>query len=115
MIDTLNPRASRLAWAGLALAALAGMAAVAAIEPVTLSAAIEVADYDDDGNVASVMIFVAEHGSILIDNEGKGKELLDHVGEWATITGTLEALDGEGGYDYVIQVEDFTLEDAIGH
>jgi hypothetical protein len=84
--------------------------ALAGEESVTLNGEIEVAEYDDEGNPASVMIFDPEWGSILVSHEGKGKELLNHVGAFVSVTGTVIDLGDDSGYSYAIQVSDYVIE-----
>lgn len=92
----------------LLLAATAGPAVVAD-ETATLHGEIEVADYDDDGNPVSIMVYDTEWGSVLIADGGKGKELRKHVGSYAKLTGTIiEAQDD--GYPYTINVSGFSIE-----
>jgi hypothetical protein len=92
--------------------ALAGTISLAGEEAVTLNGEIEVAEYDDDGNVLSVMVYDSEWGSVLVSGEGKGKELLKHVGAVAKVTGTLVELDDESFYSYSIRVSSFSIEEA---
>jgi hypothetical protein len=89
---------------------LAGSLVAAKEETVTLTGQIEAAEYDTDGNVASVAVYDMEKGSVLISKEGKGKELLSHVGVMAKITGTLVELDEESEYPYVVKVASYTTE-----
>ena len=86
-------------------------AGMADTEQVTVTGLIGVADQDDEGNVTAVEIWDSELGSVLIDNSGMGKELLDFVGVEVTITGTIEELDDDSGYDYRISVAEYHVED----
>jgi hypothetical protein len=91
--------------------ALAGSFVIADEDSVTLNGEIEVAEYDDDGNAASVMVYDSEWGEVLVSKEGKGKELLNHVGAVAEVTGTIVELDDDSGYSYAIQVTGYTIEE----
>jgi hypothetical protein len=102
---------SSTALAVCVVAALAGSFVIADEDSVTLNGEIEVAEYDDDGNAASVMVYDSEWGSVLISNEGKGKELLNHVGAVAKVTGTIVELDDDSGYSYAIKVTGYTIEE----
>jgi hypothetical protein len=78
---------------------------------VTLKGAIEVAAYDDDGAVEAVAVYDSDWGEVLVSNEGKGKELLDHVGAFAEITGTIVEIDEDShGFEYEIIVTTYTIE-----
>ena len=77
---------------------------------VTLKGYIDIAESDDDGNVASVSIYDSEWGSVLISKEGKGSELLKHVDAEVELTGQIVELDDDNGYAYVITVASFKLE-----
>ena len=77
---------------------------------VTLKGYIDIAESDDDGNVASVSIYDSEWGSVLISKEGKGSELLKHVDAEVELTGQIVELDDDSGYAYVITVASFKLE-----
>jgi hypothetical protein len=87
-----------------------GAPALADEDSVTLNGEIEVAEYDDEGNPTSVMIFDPEWGSILISNEGKGGELMNHVGAIASVTGTVVELNDDSGYSYALHVSDYVIE-----
>ena len=93
------------------MAALAGSFVIADEDPTTLTGEIEVAEYDDDGNATSVMVYDSEWGEVLVSKEGKGKELLNHVGAVAKVTGTIVELDDDSGYSYAIQVTGYTIEE----
>lgn len=81
---------------------------------VTLQGEIEPAIYDDDGEITAVMIFDREWGSVLIDRDGKGSDLLEHVGSIATVRGTIHELDDDSDFSYAIQVVDYTIgEDEL--
>lgn len=95
-----------------AVVALAGALAFANEDPTTLSGEIEIAQTDDDGNVKAVAIYDVEWGSVLISNNEKGKELLKHVGELATVNGTIVELDEESDYLYEIRVTSYVIEDS---
>jgi len=97
------------------IAALTGFVALADEEQeggtmVTLSGEIEVAEYDDDGNTAAVMVYDQEWGSVLVAAGGKGDELLDQVGAIAKLTGKLTELDENSNYGYSIRVSSYSIE-----
>jgi hypothetical protein len=93
------------------VAAFAGSFVVADEDSVTLNGEIQVADYDDDGNATSVMVYDSEWGSVLISKEGKGKELVNHIGAVAKVTGIIVELDDDSGYSYAIKVTGYTIEE----
>ena len=105
--DLLRPGA---ALAFCVVAALAGSLLFAEEDSVTLNGEIEIAEYDDDGNAVSVMVYDSEWGSVLISKQGKGKELLNHVGAVVKVTGTIVELDDDTGLSYAIQVGAYTIE-----
>jgi hypothetical protein len=81
---------------------------------VTLEGEIEEGVYDEEGEIlVSVSIWDSEWGSVLISNQGKGAELLNHLGAVATVTGTISELgeDDESGFAYVIKVSSYTVEE----
>lgn len=80
-------------------------------ETATLNGEIEVAEYGDDGSPVSVMVYDSEWGSVLISKEGKGGELLKHIGAIATMTGTIVELDEDSGYPYEIRVNTYSIEE----
>ena len=109
-------RTARLVWRGAALtacmiAALVATWVLAEQEPVSLKGEIEVAEYADDGKAVSVMVYDSDWGSVLISKEGKGKELLGHIGAVAKVTGTLVELDDDSGYSYAIRVSGYAIEE----
>jgi hypothetical protein len=79
-------------------------------EYVTLSGEIEAAEYDDDGGVTSVLVYDVEWGEVLMLNEGKGAELLAHVGEDVSVTGKLVELGDDAEYTYGLKVTAYTFE-----
>jgi hypothetical protein len=91
------------------LVIVAGSPAIADEESVTLNGEIEVAEYDEDGNVASTAIYDSEWGFVLISNEGKGIELLAHIGALATVTGEVVKVDDDNGYSHTIIVSSYTI------
>lgn len=105
----LAPRVAVLSACLLAI--LSGSPVTAYEEDVTLRGAIEIAERDDDGNVAAVVVHDNEWGSVLISDEGTGKQLLGHVGAVATIIGTIVETDDDSGYSYTITVDDYTIEE----
>jgi hypothetical protein len=80
-------------------------------ETTTLNGEIEVAEYGDDGSPESVMVYDSEWGSVLISKEGKGGELLSHVGAIATLTGTIVELEDDGDYSYAIVVKSYSIDE----
>ena len=106
--SALAPRVVALSI-GVALL-LTGAVTQANEETVTLKGYIEVAEYDDDENVASVSIYDSEWGSVLISNEGRGSELRKHVDADVELTGQIVELDDDSGYSYAIKVISFKVE-----
>jgi hypothetical protein len=106
--SALAPRVVALSI-GVALL-LTGAVTQANEETVTLNGYIEVAEYDDDENVASVSIYDSEWGSVLISNEGRGSELRKHVDADVELTGQIVELDDDSGYSYAIKVTSFKVE-----
>ena len=106
--SALAPRVVALSI-GVALL-LTGAVPQANEETVTLKGYIEVAEYDDDENVASVSIYDSEWGSVLISNEGRGSELRKHVDADVELTGQIVELDDDSGYSYAIKVISFKVE-----
>jgi hypothetical protein len=81
-------------------------------EKVTIEGEIEVAEYDEQGETpVSVYIWDSEWYSVLILNEGKGKELIDHVGSVASVTGTITELDDDGEFKHAMKVSSYTIEE----
>ena len=78
---------------------------------VVLRGEIEPADYDDDGEVTAVSIYDDEWGDVLISLQGKGKELLEHVGAVAEIRGTVRELEDDSGYSYAIRVTAYEIQE----
>ena len=73
---------------------------------------IEVAEYDEQGETPlAVFIWDSDWYSVLISNEGKGKELLDHVGSVASVTGTITELDDDGEFKHAMKVSSYTIEE----
>jgi hypothetical protein len=90
---------------------LFGPVAVWGEEDVTIEGEIEEAEYDEErGTVTTVSIWDSEWGSVLISNQGKGRELLSQIGAVAKVTGTIRELDDGSGFAYVIQVSSYTIE-----
>jgi hypothetical protein len=79
---------------------------------VTITGMLEPAEMDDHGAVFAVTIYDGEYGTVLVLDEGKGADLVEHVGEEVTLTGTIEELDEESGYLYGIIVSRYILHDA---
>ena len=91
---------------------LGGPLAARGEEAVTLEGEIEEVEYDEEtGKATSVSIWDSEWGSVLISKQGKGRELLDHVGAVAKVTGTIAELDEESEFAYVITVQSYTIEE----
>jgi hypothetical protein len=90
-------------------AVLTGMPVVAGDETVTLSGEIQAAKYDEDGNPVSVMIFDSEWGEVLISSQGQGQKLLDQVGAFVELTGSIVELEDDSRFSYAIQVDSFTI------
>ena len=81
-------------------------------EKVTIEGEIEVAEYDDQGETPiSVYIWDSDWHSVLISNEGKGKELMNHIGSVASVTGTIAELDEESEFKYALKVSSYTIEE----
>lgn len=111
MTLTAHLVAIRAALAACVIAALAATPVLAEEKSVTLTGEIEVAEYDDDDKVVSVMLYDSEWGSVLVAREGKGKELLGHVGAIVTVTGTLFEPDDDSGYSQAIRVTGYTIKE----
>lgn len=95
------------------LVILVGSPATAKVEEaVALHGEIEAAEYDGDGNVVSVAVYDSEWGSVLISKEGKGKELLKHVGAIATVEGKIVESEDDPEYSYSIKVSGYKIEDS---
>jgi hypothetical protein len=91
---------------------LLGALAAESQEVVTLEGEIEPAEYDDEsGELISVAIYDPKWGSVLVSPEGKGRELLDHVGAIVTATGTIMELSDDSGFEYVIKVSSYTIRE----
>ncbi len=104
-------RKSSLVLSVLLLVACCALPAMAEEEDVTISGEIEVAEYsEEDGSVMSVSVFDMEWGDVLIANEGKGKELLKHVGAEATIVGRIFEINDDSSYRYEIKVSSYVIE-----
>jgi asparagine synthetase A len=86
-------------------------AAVAAEETVTLEGEIEAARYDGD-EVAAVAVYDDQWDWVLVVNEGKGKELLNHVGAVVKVTGKIIEIDDDVADEYAheIVVTSYTVE-----
>jgi hypothetical protein len=94
------------------LVAFCALPAIAEEEEATISGEIEVADYsEEDGSVTAVSVFDVEWGDVLISNEGKGRELLNHVGAETTIVGRIFDLDDDSGYLYEIRVSSYVIDE----
>jgi hypothetical protein len=105
--------ASRVATLTIAFGLLfTGAPAQANDELVTLKGYIEIAAYDDEGNVAAVSIYDEEWGQVLVHNQGKGSQLLNHVDADVELTGQIVELDDDSGFSYAITVAGFKVEGA---
>jgi len=93
------------------LAILAGTTVTAFEEEGNVRGTIEAVEQDDDGNVTVVSLYDNEWGPVLISSEGKGEELLDHVGAVATLTGTIVETGDHDRFPYVITVSDYVIEE----
>jgi hypothetical protein len=71
----------------------------------TVVGEVEVVDEDDEGNVTAVSIYDSELGSVLVADNGKGRELLELVGSTVEATGMITELgdDQDFGYEIVVQ------------
>jgi hypothetical protein len=89
---------------------LAGPIPARAEEEVTIEGEIEEGEYDgESGAPVNVSIWDSEWGSVLVSTQGKGRELLNHIGAVAKVTGTIRELDDGSGFPYVIQVSSYTI------
>jgi hypothetical protein len=113
-------RQSRTVATGLAAFVVSGVAAYLAASPTAepevwqemLRGTVEAAETADDGTVLRVEIDDAEWGYVLVAEEGRGLELMAHVGATVEATGQMQAIDDEEAmHEYVIVVEDFELLD----
>ncbi|MDH3285672.1 MAG: hypothetical protein OEQ13_13155 [Acidobacteriota bacterium] len=84
-------------------------------ESVTLTGEIEAAEYDESGDVRSVMIYDSEWGSVLVSRSEKGKELLGHIGSVVTLQGKIMEMDEESEYRWSIDVRNFTVNTPAEH
>jgi hypothetical protein len=74
--------------------------------PITVVGTIRAASKDAAGKPTALMISDPKLGTFTIASEGKGKELMSHVGESATLIGRFElAARGEK----ILKVERYTL------
>lgn len=102
----------RLALLLLGAFVLASAASVAGSEDLqTITGEVEPAGHDEDGDVSSVGISDSEWGWVVISNTGKGKELLDYVGDVVTVSGTIEEQEDESGTTYVMEVSSYSIEE----
>lgn len=92
------------------LVASAEISRIVAAEPVTLQGEIEIVEYDDDGNVASVAIYDEERGSILVSNSGKGRDLLEHVGAYVEVSGRLVESQENDLYEFQVVVTGYKVK-----
>jgi hypothetical protein len=76
---------------------------------VTVTGYVDVAEEDDSGQPMSVFIDDYDKGYYLVANEGKGKELLRHIGEEVEAQGVAERLDSDPDYDFLLRVSSFRL------
>jgi len=85
---------------------------VAAEQIVTLEGEIEVARYDGE-EVAAVAVYDDQWDWVLVVNEGKGKELLNHVGAVVKLTGSIVEIDDDVAdeYSHEIVVKSYTIEE----
>jgi hypothetical protein len=96
----------------LAAIALAFGASIAGSEDMqTITGEVEPAEHDEDGDVSSVGIYDNDWGWVVISNTGKGEELLDHVGDVVTVTGTIEELDDGRGPAHVMEVSSYSIDE----
>jgi hypothetical protein len=94
------------------LVLIVGPPAAWGADPVTIEGEIEVAEYDEQsGEPISVYIWDSDWYSVLISNEGKGRELLDHIGDVARVTGTITELDADSEFQYLMKVSSYTIEE----
>jgi hypothetical protein len=77
----------------------------------TITGEVEPAEHDENGDVSSVGIYDDEWGWVVIANEGKGKELLAHVGAVVKASGTITEPDDESGTKYVMKVSSYSIEE----
>ena len=111
-MKTMNLRRRHLAALLLgALLVVSGASLAESGEQQTIRGEVEPADYDEDGFVSRVGIYDEEWGWVLISHQGKGKELLEHVGAVAKVSGTIVEPDAESGGDRVMRVTDFSIEE----
>jgi hypothetical protein len=109
-------RGSTTALRCLAAAVVAGLLAGSGLaeenSAATIRGEVEAAQYDDQDRVIQVSIFDGEWGAVLVLNEGRGRELLKHVGAIVSATGQLSEIDDESGYLYAIRVESYKLDET---
>lgn len=98
----------------LLLLAVGSSISVATVEgmEITFTGTLDLAATDDNGSVTAVEIYEPEFGTVLVTRNGKGPELLAHVGEEVTLTGTIEELNDDSGYLFGITVTRYTLLDV---
>ena len=77
------------------LAALAANAAAGNPGKVTIQGTVVENDWDEDDNVIGVAISTDEEYYV-VQNSGKGRELLDHLGEDIEVKGTVTRDDDTG-------------------
>jgi hypothetical protein len=70
---------------------------------------VEIDQEDDEGNVISVFIDDPDQGEFLVAADGKGPELLGHVGDTVEATGWVSEDDETGYFDYVLHVNSYTV------
>lgn len=96
---------SAACWVAPSPAILA--ASDSATEVVTLTGEVEAVDENEEGVVTSVAVFDPDYGSVLIDSAGKGRQLLDLVDSTVRVHGTIEELDEESGFLFLMHVTGF--------
>jgi hypothetical protein len=109
MMRTVSRVLPRAALAACLFVILGGPLVPADGETVTLNGEIEAAQYDDDGNVTAAMVYDAEWGSVLILADGKGGQLINHIGATAEVTGTLRDANEDSDFTYEIRVSAYTI------
>jgi len=77
----------------------------------TIRGEVEAANYDEDGRVTKVAVYDDEWGAVLVLENGKGTELLKHVGVLVSATGNIRELDDDSGYSYAIEVTSYTIDE----
>lgn len=94
------------AFAGEGSTPMKSGASQAQASTMTITGTIEAVKKDAKGHAQSVRVVSPEHGSFLVQDEGKGAELKDHVGEKVTLMASRQR-DGSG--KTVLNVEHYTV------